>query len=310
MNSKLEESLFKEKSFFNYLNDLRGNSNLIPLEFDYDYEPSEFDYGRFVGKKMGEETVKNFLKIISTKNNPIIIDVCCGPGWVSLMSAIRGSKVYGYDISDTAILKAIETATSYKDIIQNNGGSFEYKNHSVHEIPFLEMSNSVDIFVGWSAFHHLDQMDLFFEKMKFSLKDNGYIISVDDIGSEKINRLITWFLKFILPLKTITYKTKFINLFYYLKKIFEKEHEWHTPMEEYVGKHENAAEKIERILVKDYKIVHNYRYCAFIHYFIGDLSGPIWFKKSIFFILFNLDNLLIKSKICKGNLRFMAAQKI
>jgi hypothetical protein len=79
---------------------------------------------------------------------------------------------------------------------------------------------------------------------------------------------------------------------------------------EYVGKHENAAEKIERILVTDYKIVHNYRYCAFIHYFIGDLSGPIWFKKSIFFILFNLDNLLIKSKICKGNLRFMAAQKI
>jgi len=310
MNKNLEESLLKEKTFFNYLNELRDNKTSIPLEFDYDYEPIEFDFNRYIGKKMGEDTVNNFIKIVVSKKNPTIIDVCCGPGWVSLMAATRGARVCGYDISDTAILKAKAMSRKHEDIILKNGGTIEYYNQSVHEIPSLNIKESVDIYVGWSAFHHLDQMENFFEKMHFSLKKEGYIISVDDIGSKKINRIITWFFKFILPLNTLSYKSKLYNLFKYLKKIFEREHEWHTPMEEYVGKHENAAEKIEKILTKDYKIIHNYRYCAFVHYFIGDIAGPNWFKKNIFLILFTFDRFLIKTKICKGNLRFMAAQKL
>ena len=65
-------------------------------------------------------------------------------------------------------------------------------------------------------------------------------------------------------------------------------------MEEFVGKHENAVEKIKIILERDYYIVNNYRYCAFVHYFILDLAGPIWFKKIIFSALWSFDKFLIK----------------
>ena len=174
----------------------------------------------------------------------------------------------------------------------------------------LSQENKVDFYIGWSAFHHLDKLDDFFDKMNYSLKNGGYIISVDDIGSHKINRIITWIFKFILPLKNISYSQKFQNIFSYFLKIFKPEKEWHTPMEEFVGKHENAVEKIKIILERDYYIVNNYRYCAFVHYFILDLAGPIWFKKIIFSALWSFDKFLIKTKICKGNLRFMLAKKI
>lgn len=309
MNPLLEEALKKEKLVFNDLNNKRRQADLIPLEFDYDYNPVKFDFERYTAKKMGKKSVDNFLTIIKETKGAKVIDVCCGPGWVSLLASTRGANVSGYDISDIAIANANISHDRNIDRIQFADGKLEYFNQSVHSIPFLDQEKSVNVFIGWSAFHHLDEMDNFFKRMQFSLKDGGYIISVDDIGSKKINRIITWVLKFILPLKGVTYANKIGSIGTYLRKLYEPEVEWHTPMESFVGKHENAAQKIEDILKSDYNVIHNYRYCAFIHYFVYDLGGPNWFRKMVFDILWPLDCFLVSVGICKGNLRFMAVKK-
>lgn len=306
---KLEESIKQEQILFNNLNENRQNLNLVPIEFDYDYIPEKFDFERYTSKIMGRKSVNILIKTIESIQAPIVVDVCCGPGWVSLLSARRGAKVFGYDITDVGIKNAKINRDKNSVLIHKSGGSLEYYNENVHNIPFLEKPNSVNLYIGWSAFHHLDNLEEFFKKMNHSLVSGGYIISVDDIGSEKINRIITWFFKFILPLKNISYIEKFKNIFKYSNKLINPEIEWHTPMEAYVGKHENAVEKIENILTSNYELVHNYRYCAFVHYFVYDLAGPIWFRKVIFNILWTLDVLLIKSGICKGNLRFILAKK-
>lgn len=145
--------------------------------------------------------------------------------------------------------------------------------------------------------------------MKFSLKPGGYIISIDDIGSNKLNRVITWFLKFLLPIKGLSYFDKISSLRKYWGKLVQPEVEWHTPMEEFVGKHENAAQKIEDILQNEYEIVYNYRYCSFLHYFVYDIAGPDWFRKTVFNILWPIDRFCVWLGICKGNLRFILAKK-
>ena len=307
--NNLEKSIKNEIDLFNFINTERQNSDFIPVEFDYDLNPIEFDFDRYVSKKMGEKSISILINIVDSIKKPTIIDVCCGPGWVSLLSARRGANVFGYDITDIGIKNANLNKERNINFILEKGGSLNYFNQNVHTIPFLNESNSVDLYIGWSAFHHLDNLDNFFENMFKSLKSNRYVISVDDIGSKKINRILTWFFKFILPIKNLTYFQKFKNVFKYLKKLFMAEIEWHTPMEEFVGKHENAVEKIENILIKDYLIINNYRYCAFVHYFIFDLAGPNWFKKIIFNTLWKFDNLLVDTKICKGNLRFILAKK-
>jgi SAM-dependent methyltransferase len=306
----LEKSIHEEKELFNSINNKREISEFIPVEFDYDLVPENFDFDRYAIKKIGQKSINFLVDTLKSLDHPLLVDVCCGPGWVSLLSATRGANVYGYDITEVGLRNANLSKERNKDNISKMGGSLEYFNQNVHTIPFLNKQNMVDFYIGWSAFHHLDKLDDFFDRMNYSLKSGGYIISVDDIGSHKINRIFTWFFKFILPLKNISYIQKFKNIFKYILKIFQPEKEWHTPMEEFVGKHENAVEKIELILKRDYLIVSNYRYCAFIHYFILDIAGPIWFKKIIFSILWSFDKFLIATKICKGNLRFILAKKI
>ncbi len=305
----LEKSIQEEKELFNSINNKREISDFIPVEFDYDLIPERFDFDRYAIKKIGEKSITILTNTLKTLNQPLLVDVCCGPGWVSLLAARRGANVFGYDITEIGLRNANISKERNNQYIIDKGGSLQYFNQNVHTIPFLNNENKVDFYIGWSAFHHLDKLDEFFDKMNFSLKNGGYIISVDDIGSDKINRIITWFFKFILPLQNISYIQKFKNIFSYIQKIYLPEKEWHTPMEEFVGKHENAVEKIEMILERDYTIVNNYRYCAFVHYFILDLAGPTWFKKVIFNILWSFDKFLITTKICKGNLRFILAKK-
>jgi ubiquinone/menaquinone biosynthesis C-methylase UbiE len=309
MNSSLENAINNEKEFFNSLNYSRRQSQDVPPEFDYDYSPLKFDFERYTSKIMGRKSVGIYLSVIKEIKGGKVIDVCCGPGWVSLLGAKNGASVSGYDISDVAIGNANEMKSKNLEQINKSNGSLEYHNHSVHSIPFLDQKESVNLYIGWSAFHHLDEMDIFFERMKFSLKNGGYIISIDDIGSNKSNRVITWMLKFLLPIKGLSYSTKISNLGRYFKKLVQPEVEWHTPMEEFVGKHENAAQKIEDILQSEFEIVHNYRYCAFIHYFVYDIAGPNWFRKAVFDILWPIDKFCVWSGICKGNLRFILAKK-
>ena len=179
MNSSLENAINNEKIFFNSLNYSRRQSQDIPPEFDYDHSPLKFDFERYASKIMGRRSVGIYLSIIKEIKGGKVIDVCCGPGWVSLLGAKNGASVSGYDISDVAIENANEMKLKNHEQINNANGSLEYHNHSVHDIPFLNQKESVNLYVGWSAFHHLDEMEVFFDKMKFSLKPNGYIISIE-----------------------------------------------------------------------------------------------------------------------------------
>lgn len=170
MNSTLENAIKEEQKFFNYLNNNRRQSNNIPVEFDYDYSPLIFDFERYTSKIMGRKSVDNYLSVINEIKGGKVIDVCCGSGWVSLLGAKNGANVSGYDISDVGINNAIEMKNKNLNHIMKVNGSLDYFNQSVHDIPFLDNKESVNLYVGWSAFHHLDEMEVFFEKNEVFIK--------------------------------------------------------------------------------------------------------------------------------------------
>lgn len=304
----LEDALKNEREFFNVINSNREKSPLLPLEFDFDHDDPT-DFNRTVGKVMRQKFIDCYETELTKIKNAKVIDICCGPGWLSLFSALRGNEVEGYDFSEKAIAIAKNMSEKKAELMKSKKGSLKYTQLDVNKIEALNHANSIDVAIGWSAFHHIDNIEDYLNKVYKSLRTGGLIVSTDDIGSKKINRIITWFLKFLLPIKNLSYKEKFKNLLIYIPKIFKSEHEMHTPMEEYVGKHGDAVQKIENFIESNFEVIMNERHSAFLHYFVYDLDGTLRQKKCIFKILYNLDKLLINLKVCKGNLRFIIAKK-
>ena len=308
MKNDLINALDGERLFFDEINSFRENLNEIPLEFDYDHE-DENSFKRYAQKTMIKESIDKLISEVSKIKNPKVIDVCCGPGWISSLLELRGASCHGYDFSSVAVKNAKIMRNKNLKSIKSANGKLEFTELDVQKIPELKSKESLDAVIGWSAFHHLDGIESYLDNVYNSLSSGGLIATKDDIGSEKLNRIISWFFQFILPIKTVTYKEKFFNFFTYIKKIFEKEHEMHTPMEEYVGKHSDAVGLIQDVIERDYKVVFNKSHGAFVQYFILDLKGSLLFKKIIFKILWNLDNALIILVICKGNLKAIIGKK-
>lgn len=124
----------------------------------------------FADLVMGE-TVRVFLDWLKQHSTPgaAILDVGCGPGYVSLELAREGYHVTGIDIAESAIQTAKETLVTnpYKD----NFGSLDY-----HAIPFEDASGQYDVVLFSGSLHHFDDPEHAMQHAARLLKPGGLVI--------------------------------------------------------------------------------------------------------------------------------------
>lgn len=309
---KLDEFRKSEEKYFDDLADLR-RSRGIPCEADMRTETL------FIPRTIDEEIIDAKLKFILLEphrtralkalfNSPegFILDVCCGPGWFCLEGARHGRNMIGYDISKSAL----ELATSVYNSKRNEEGltgDIKYFNESVEdaELSRLKISGAM----GWSAFHHLSDPGKFLDYLYDNIEQGGVVVTMDDLESDKISKLLRYILKFIFPIYEYTYwgKIRFIfEILFTRKKLNKMEH---SPMEIYADKHGTAAEVIRERLTKKFKPVHDEEFGAFSIYVCHSLKGPKWWRYNLSKLITYLDRLLIKMRIVSGSYRIIIARK-
>lgn len=142
--AKAFSSRIEERARAGYIPDLRRMQRNEYFYQSYWRDP------HFADLVMGE-TVRIFLEWLGKYSTPgaSILDVGCGPGYVSLELARAGYHVTGIDVAESAIQIARETlaANPYKDTF----GSLEY-----HAIPFEQASGKYDVALFSGSLHHFD----------------------------------------------------------------------------------------------------------------------------------------------------------
>ena len=111
-----------------------------------------------------------------------VLDICCGPGGISLELARNGLNVNGYDISPDAI--SVANKMKDENPFKNKFGKLNYECKDVQLIDFN--NKRYDTIIGISAFHHIYDLEPFLFKCKASLTNNGMMVTFDDIGSKVV----------------------------------------------------------------------------------------------------------------------------
>jgi len=125
------------------------------------------------GKIYGEVINRNILKYI--KYNSIILDVGCGSGAIAQMLIQKGCKVYGIDISEDAVRKAMERMT---EVVIGDVESME-------RLPWED--EFFDIIILADVLEHLKDPLKVLVKLKSYLKDDGiFLISLPNIAFWRI----------------------------------------------------------------------------------------------------------------------------
>jgi 2-polyprenyl-3-methyl-5-hydroxy-6-metoxy-1,4-benzoquinol methylase len=128
----------------------------------------------FIDLEMGER-VRLFLKLLGKYAKPKarILDVGCGPGYVSLELARAGYYVTGIDIADQAIEVAKKTLN--KNTYKDGFGSLEYKT-----TPFHLMEGEFDVVLFSASLHHLPDIEMCVCKTKNMLSETGVIFTYEN----------------------------------------------------------------------------------------------------------------------------------
>jgi 2-polyprenyl-3-methyl-5-hydroxy-6-metoxy-1,4-benzoquinol methylase len=313
MEENLKVHLTEESIFFNDLIRKRLSSNRIPIEADYrratKYIPkTNENQNELIDPHLylivqGEYINELIMRIAKQTGNAL--DICCGPGWLSLELARNGIKVDAYDISDLAI------ATAKKMLLENpyplNNGGVNYNCQDVNKINFN--TKQYNTIYGFSAFHHVYDFDIFMNNCLNNLPKGGLMVTFDDIGYTKTDTFFKNLFLFILPTFDMSYIQKFKRLYNYFVNKKALSNEIYSPMEVYASKHDIASDSILDFFTKKMNVEKIIYFGAFSVRVCNSISGPDWFRYGLAKFLTILDRLLIKIGICRGYYRIIYSTK-
>lgn len=308
----LTESLTNEALFFNELINSKYKDGRIPLQADYrratKYIPDILSEQELIDPelfKILEGQIHDLMLNSIIKNGRNVLDICCGPGGISLELSRNGLNVEGYDISPDAIFVANKMKN--ENPFTENFGSLNYQCLDVNLIDFN--NKKFDTIIGISAFHHIYNLESFLSKCKNALTDNGMMVTFDDIGFTKTDFFIKNLLMFLLPKRGLSYKQKFTRLYNYIFHGKKFSNEIFSPMEVWASKHNEASDLILKFWTKELKTNYILYYGAFSGFVCGTLAGPDWFRYPISKILTIMDRFLIKIGVCRGFYRVIISKK-
>lgn len=312
MENKLEKALCEESKFFDEIIQTRITNQTIPFEADFRRATKYIPKGKS-NKEIIDPILTNIVqgkiirKIIERiiLNGGSVLDICCGPGGLSLEIARNGLKTQGYDISESAILIAKKMAE--ENPYNENFIEPKYICQDVNMIKFE--NNTYSTIVGNSAFHHIYELETFLEKCNNSLTENGLMITWDDIGHGRLDMFFYFVFSGILPNFRMTYKEKIQKVINVALRKKVMQNEIFSPMEIWADKHGSASEVIKKFWTKKLKPEKIIYFSAFVVPVCNNVKGPDWFRYIIARILTRLDALFIKLGICQGFYRIIISTK-
>lgn len=124
------------------------------------------------------EQCQRILKVISshcqTASKPVeLLEVGCGPGYMSLELARNGVNVTGVDISPACIEVAKKTAA--EDPWEDTRGKLNYLCGNFHD-PSLIEDHSFDVVLFLGALHHFPDQKSVMQRVSQLLKQRGFIV--------------------------------------------------------------------------------------------------------------------------------------
>lgn len=251
------------------------------------------------------EYIDFIIKIAALKGGRVL-ELGCGPGWLSLELARNGLDVEGIDISE----KSLEIARSFlkKNIYKNNFGSLVYRLEDLNKIILKE--SFYDSVVVCAALHHILKIEQLIKEVKKALKPGGNFLVFDHIGAPQRN-LITMVITGLTRLALPTKETLFLKIKSLLKRIRDKgfkdfpsqEEPW-APFEYVTG-----PEMID-IIKENFQIKQIKKVMAFTHYFVPQIKLGDFLKYPLISLLKAFDDFLIKLHLAQGGYIFLWCRKV
>jgi 2-polyprenyl-3-methyl-5-hydroxy-6-metoxy-1,4-benzoquinol methylase len=136
-----------------------------------------------------------------------VLELGCGPGWLTLAMAQRGASALGLDISE----KSIDVARSYYESIKpevDGSATYQVADLNAVDLPV----ECYDIVAAKGVLHHLVNLDQVIDQVYAALKPGGLFWVTDTNGDEALPTvLVASALTFLLPTQ-VSYRDKLRGL--------------------------------------------------------------------------------------------------
>src|SRR2546423_4584911 len=304
----LDELKRAEAAFFDASAILRTRDGRIPIEADIRramrVEPASPE-DQLIDPRMTailEGRFRDrFIEMASHAPGGRVLDICCGPGWLSLELARRGQHVDAYDLSPEAI--ALARRMLADNPYTKGFGSVSYHLQDVTEVDLG--TERYDAVTGSSAFHHIHDLPQFMERIWRALKPGGVVVTIDDMPRGRLELNIDRVLRFLLPTYHHGYSKKARLA---LRRITGEPGppEIFSPME--MGKHDSVYE-ISKIWYEKFEVIQDVHFNAFSLAPLMRLKAPSFIRYPLAKAVVAFDRLLCRTGICHGFVRVMIGRK-
>lgn len=309
MTDDLQTLKREEAKFFNQSAAVRMKDGRVAIEADYRRATRRLPEGPDEGlidpqmtRLVDDGHTPRFLDLAAHQPGGRALDVCCGMGWLSLELARRGQFVDAYDISPGAIAvgRQMLAENPYKD----GFGGVTYNLQDVTEVDLGV--ERYDAIIGNSAFHHINDLPAFMDRVTKALKPGGIIVTVDDMPIGARERALGRILRLALPTFDRTYRQKAVDVFKRVAGITKAPPEVFTPMEQ--GKHDSVFE-IADIWHERFEILEESSFCAFSLDAGMNVKGPDAFRYGLTRVVVAIDRFCCSRGLTKGFLRVIVGRK-
>lgn len=174
----------------NDVKDYWQDNPLLSFELAYVGSREFFDKLDKIKREDTEKFTLNFWKFDSFRNKRVL-DVGCGPGWVSVNYAINGAKVYAIDLTP----RAVELT---KINLNNNGLTAKVEVGNAEKLQFD--NNYFDLIVSSGVLHHTQNIKKAFKECIRVLKPGGKAKITLYRKGILHNKLLFVFVKFVMKL--------------------------------------------------------------------------------------------------------------
>lgn len=140
--------------------------------------------GHYNSDSADQSCYKYFYSLLKNVSGKKVLDYGCGDGWLSFEMAKKSAEVWGIDISEELVKRAIAKRSNSKIIVQ-------YMVMPCETLSF--QSNSFDLVVGSAILHHTNISEALNE-IKRVLRPSGHAYFIEPMNENivlKIWRLIT-----------------------------------------------------------------------------------------------------------------------
>jgi SAM-dependent methyltransferase len=299
----------EEAQFFDQSAAFRTRGGRVPVEADMRRATLHLPAGPGDGlidpqmtRLLDDGHTERFLDLAARRPGGRVLDICCGMGWLSLELARRGQIVDAYDISPGALGVA-------RQMLEENPYKVGFGALTYHLQDVTEVDLGIaqyDAIIGSSAFHHINGLRAFMDRITASLKPGGIIVTVDDMPIGEKERVMGRLLRFILPTYDRTYWQKALDAFKRIAGITKAPSEIFTPMER--GKHD-AVFEIAEIWHERYEILEESFYGAFSLDPCMTVKGPHGFRYRVAKVIVALDRFCCSWHLTKGFIRVIVGRK-